>query len=110
MKAATAALAANEQGKFWEFHDMLFENYDRLSDDKIKEIAASLNLNKNRFDEKIKDPQIRNKIQQDLIDGSNADVRGTPTIFINGRLLRNRSLDGFRVLIEKELKKTKNTK
>ena len=110
MKAATAALAANEQGKFWEFHDMLFENHDRLSDDKIKEIAASLNLNKNRFDEKIKDPQIRNKIQQDLIDGSNADVRGTPTIFINGRLLRNRSLDGFRVLIEKELKKTKNTK
>jgi protein-disulfide isomerase len=105
MKAAIAALAAGNQGKFWEFHDLLVKNYDRLSDEKIKEMATSLNLDEKKFEEDLKGPKIKNKIRQDQIDGINAGVRSTPTIFINGRLLRNRSLEGFRELIEKDLKK-----
>jgi protein-disulfide isomerase len=58
-----------------------------------------------KFEKDQKDPQIRAMINQDLAEGNRAGVRGTPTIFINGRLLRNRSPAGFQELIEKALKK-----
>jgi protein-disulfide isomerase len=49
VKAAAAALAADRQEKFWEFHDMLFENYNRLNDQKIQEIAGLLGLDETEF-------------------------------------------------------------
>jgi len=105
MKAATAALAAGSQGKFWEFHDLLFKDYNRLNDEKVKEIAKKLDLNEQEFEKKTADPQIVQIIRQDYREGVNAGVSGTPTLFINGKLLRNRSMDGFRELIDKELGK-----
>jgi len=105
MKAATAALAAGSQGKFWEFHNLLFKDYNRLNDEKIKEIAKKLDLNEQEFEKKTADPQIVQIIRQDYREGVNAGVSGTPTLFINGKLLRNRSMDGFRELIDKELGK-----
>jgi protein-disulfide isomerase len=105
MQAAIAALAAEKQGKFWEFHDLLFKNYNHLNEEKIKEIAQQLNLDMEKFEKDRKDPQIRALINKDLAEGNRAGVRGTPTVFINGRLLRNRSMDGFQELIEKALKK-----
>ncbi len=105
MQAAIAALAAEKQGKFWEFHDLLFKNYNHLNEQKIKEIAQQLNLDMEKFEKDRKDPQIRAMINKDLAEGNQAGVRGTPTIFINGRLLRNRSMAGFQELIEKALKK-----
>ena len=51
-KAAAAALAAESQGKFWEFYDLLFENYNRLNDRKIRKIAIELGLDMVKFDEK----------------------------------------------------------
>jgi protein-disulfide isomerase len=105
MPAATAALAAEKQGKFWEFHDLLFKNYNRLNEQKVKEIAQELNLDMEKFEKDLKDPRIRAMINRDLAEGNRAGVRGTPTIFINGRLVRNRSMAGFQELIEKALKK-----
>jgi protein-disulfide isomerase len=105
MQAAIAALAAEKQGKFWEFHDLLFKNYNHLNEEKIKEIAQQLNLDMKKFEKDRKDPQIRAMINKDLAEGNRVGVRGTPTIFINGRLLRNRSMGGFQELIEKALKK-----
>jgi len=104
MPAAIAALAAEKQGKFWEFHDLLFKNYNRLNEEKVMEIAQQLNLDMEKFLKDQKDPWIRAMINRDLAEGSRAGVRGTPTIFINGRLLRNRSMAGFQQLIEKALK------
>lgn len=104
-KAAAAALAANRQGKFWEFQARLFKNFNRLSDKKIQEFASELSLNEEEFQKDMKAPKILAIISQDIQDGKRAGVRGTPTIFINGRLLRQRSLEGFRVIIEKELAK-----
>ncbi|UCE83635.1 MAG: thioredoxin domain-containing protein [Deltaproteobacteria bacterium] len=106
-QAAVAALAAGRQGKFWEFHDRLFENYKQLSDQKIQEIARLLNLDIKRFQEDMKDPEIVALVRQDVRDGGDAGVRGIPTIFINGRQLRNRNLEDFQVVIEKQLKKMK---
>ena len=103
--AAIASHAAGKQGKFWEFHDLLSKNYSRLNSQKVQEIAQQLNLDRVRFAKDQKDPQIRALIKRDLRDAAQAGVRSTPTIFINGRLLRNRSLTGFQGMIEKELKK-----
>ena len=110
MKAATAALAAEGQGKFWEFHDLLFKDYNQLNDGKIKEIVKKLDLNEQEFEKKMDDPQIVQKIKKDYIDGVNAGVSGTPTLFVNGKLLRNRSLDGFKEIIVKELGKARGKK
>ena len=107
MKAAIAALAAGSQGKFWEFHDLLFKDYNRLNDEKVKEIAKKLGLDEQEFEKKTADPQIVQKIRQDYMDGVNAGVSGTPTLFINGRLLRNRSMEGFKEIINKELGKAR---
>ena len=105
MKAAVAALAADSQGKFWEFHDLLFKNYNKLSDQKIQEIAQAVGLNLEEYEKKKKDPAIKRKVNQDFSDGRQAGVRGTPTIFINGIRLRDRSLKGFQTAIDKQLQK-----
>ena len=103
--AALAALAAEKQGKFWPFHDQLFENYNKLNDQKIKEIAAALELDLVQFEADRTDPALVARVRGDTQDGRTAGVRGTPTIFVNGRLAKNRSLQGFRTLIDKQLKK-----
>ena len=105
MKAAMAALAAKSEGKFWEFHDELYKNYNKLSDQKIREIALGLGFDQAGFEKKMNHPKITAMIRQDLQDGVQAGVRGTPTIFINGRRLKNRSLQGFQAAIDKELQR-----
>jgi protein-disulfide isomerase len=109
MKAAVAALAAESQGKFWEFHDLLFKNYNKLNDQKIQEISLTVGLNQEEYEKKKKDPAIERKVGQDLSEGRRAGVRGTPTIFVNGKRLRDRSLKGFQAAIDKELQKLGKT-
>ncbi|MBW2710402.1 MAG: thioredoxin domain-containing protein [Deltaproteobacteria bacterium] len=108
-KAAMAALAADGQGKFWQFHDRLFKNYKQLSDQKIKDIARDLGFDIEKFEKQMKDPGILAQIRQDMLDGNQAGVRGTPTVFIGGRLLRNWSPKEFQKLIDKELGRTKQS-
>ena len=106
-KAAAAALAAYAQGKFWEFHDRLFKKQRNLNDAVIQESAKELGLDMERFDRDRKAPAIQKLIMRDLKDARAAGVRSIPTIFINGKLLRNRSLTGFQQMIEAELKKSR---
>jgi protein-disulfide isomerase len=101
--AAIAALAANRQGKFWELHDQLYENYNRLSEQKIRELAQQVGLDMEKFDKDMKDPELKALVERDFQEGARAGVRGIPTIFVNGRMLRNRSFQGFQAAIEKEL-------
>jgi len=107
MNAAVASLAANQQGKFWEFHKELFKNYNRLSDEVIDEIAQSVGLDMEQFKQDIQNPALFAMVQRDLKDGVEAGVRGTPTIFVNGRLLQQRSLPGFQEIIDQELAQKK---
>jgi protein-disulfide isomerase len=104
-KAATAALAANAQGKFWEFHSNLFKNYNVIDDAKIQDIAKELGLDIEKFNKDMQSPAIKRLIARDMENGRQIGVRGTPTIFINGKPLRNRSLPGIYQVIEAELKK-----
>lgn len=100
-------MAAEKQGKFWEFHDLLFKNYNRINDQKITEIMTDLNLDADQFQRAMQDPAIKAQIDADLRNGNTAGVRGTPTIFINGKLLRDRSLAGFQRQINEELTQLK---
>ena len=107
-QAAVAAIAADRQGKFWEFHDLLFKNYKQLSDQKIRDISVILGMDTERFRNDLKDPQIQEIIDQEISEATKLGVNSTPTVFINGKRLRDRRLGGFRTLIEKELKKSGN--
>jgi len=104
-KAAIAALAAGKQGKFWEMHEKLFANQKDLSDGKVEAIAGELGLNVEQFNKDLKDPAIASLVDKDRNDGVRANVQGTPTIFINGKLFTQRSPEGFQQAIEAELKK-----
>lgn len=108
-KAAVAALAANKQGKFWEFHHKLFENQKTLDDGKIQEIAGGMGLDMERFTRDMTNPALQRLIIRDAQDGQRAGVFGLPTVFVNGKLLKNQSPQGFAEMIKAELKK-KNRK
>lgn len=105
--AAVASMAAHDQGKFWEYHDLLFKNYSKLNDALLGQLAEDAGLDKAAFDAKLKDPNLARKVQQDYQDGVKAGLRGTPTFYVNGRQVQNRSLQGFQALIDEELKKKK---
>ena len=104
-QAATAAMAAHDQGKCWEFHDRLFENYKALSSQKIDQIAGDLGLDAAVFKQLQQSPQVQSSVRRDIQDAVAADVRGTPSVYINGRLLKRRSLTGFKQAIDAELKR-----
>ena len=104
-KAAIAVLAARRQGMFWQFHDRLFSNFNRLNDQAVRKIALQLRLNLEEFEKDITDPKLVAMINQDIRLGAGVGVKGTPTVFINERFLMKRTLKGFQSLIEKELKR-----
>ena len=108
-RAAMAALAADAQGNFWEFHDRLFADFNSINDQKIKDIARELGYKTAEFEKQMADSRILSRIRQDMQDGTAAGVRGTPTVFVNGRRLKNRTLKGFQDLIDKELEKIEKT-
>ena len=106
--AAQASLAAHKQGKFWEFHEKLFENYDSINDDKIEEIAIGLKLDMDKFNADINLPDIGRIIDRDIKNGKEIGVLGTPTIFINGKRFNPSTFDDFITKIESELEKNTN--
>jgi protein-disulfide isomerase len=105
--AAVAALAAGKQGKFREMHHNLFANQKDLSDAKVESIARDLGLNMQQFNQDLKDAAIASLIDRDMNSAREANVQGTPTIFVNGRLLTQRSLAGFEQAVEGELRRGK---
>jgi protein-disulfide isomerase len=103
--AATAALAAGKQGKFWKYHDRVFENYNKLSNELLDQFARDLGLDMNSFAKDRGSQEIASLINRDTREGSRIGVRGTPTIFINGKRLGQRSIEAFSAAIESELKR-----
>ena len=104
-KAAIAALAAGKQGKFWEAHEKLFANQNDLNDTKVEAIAGELGLDMEKFKKDLQDPAIASIIDRDMNDGLKANVQGTPSIFINGKLLNQRNY--LLQAVEAALKKKK---
>ena len=107
-KAALAAAAAQRQGRFWEYHDLIFENYKHLDDQKFLEIARELNLDMKKFEKDMNDPATSLRVDKDYQLGRSVGVRGTPTIFINGSITKARTLEDFQALVENMLEKDRN--
>ena len=102
--AALAALAAANQGKFWEYHDELFAT-PTLTDNSFDAIAAKLGLDIEQFKKDTVSPAVQQQLAKDLHDAKEAGVTGTPTIFVNGVKLKRRDLPSFQKLIDEELAK-----
>jgi protein-disulfide isomerase len=81
-EAALAAFCAKEQDKFWEYHQLLFKNYDALTSTDLKKYAVDLNLNLSQFNQCLDSNKYQNNIDNDMKDGDALGVSGTPTFFI----------------------------
>ncbi|HET9849315.1 MAG TPA: thioredoxin domain-containing protein [Candidatus Dormibacteraeota bacterium] len=88
MHAARAAEAAAEQGKFWEMHDLLFDHQRALTDGDLAGYARQLGLDEARFERDRAAEAVLSRIESDVDSGESSGVKGTPTLFINGRLHR----------------------
>jgi formate-nitrite transporter family protein len=82
--AAEAAEAAGAQGKFWEMHDLLFENQRHLAPEDLLRYAGALGLDLARFTSELEQGTHQAKIREDFLSGVRSGVNGTPTFFING--------------------------
>jgi protein-disulfide isomerase len=82
--AAEAAEAAGAQGKFWEMHDLLFENQDALADEDLAQYAAALGLDARRVIAEVLAGAHLARVHEDFKSGAKGGVNGTPTFFING--------------------------
>jgi protein-disulfide isomerase len=107
VKAAVSALAAGRQGKFWEFHDALFEDYKHLSEEKVTEIVTRLELDRSQFEADRRDAALVDQVNRDYHEGSQLGIRGVPTIFINGKQQKRWSPQLLEEAIQKELQKIK---
>jgi protein-disulfide isomerase len=103
-KAAEAAECAGEQGKYWEMHDKLFENQGALDVPSLKQYAADLGLDTAAFNSCLDNGDMASEVQNDFNDGQAAGVSGTPTFFINGKMLVGaQPFDAFKAVIDAEL-------
>jgi len=100
--AAKLAMAANEQGKFQGMMESLLTNGGDVSDDKVKEYAKNLGLNYDKLmaDYKNKDAQWEKQLQDDAQLATTADVRGTPTFYLNGKKTNARDISSFKAEID----------
>jgi protein-disulfide isomerase len=109
--AAQASYCAGDQGKFWEYHDTLFanwngENQGNLSTDRLVSFAQDIGLNKNEFSDCLSSQKYLERVMQDATDGNTYGVQGTPSFVINGKLVEG-SLPyaDFEKMIQDELAK-----
>lgn len=110
MAAAIASEAAGKQGKFWQYHDILYAHQDEwapLADptQKFLSYAKSLKLDTEQFSKDVTDNKISAKIDADENEGIQIGVNSTPTIYINGVLQENRSYSALKSTLDKELSK-----
>ena len=105
LPAAEASECANDQGKFWEYHDKLFENQKSLGKETYIRIAEELALNLTSFKTCIDTEAKKDVVMQDAQEAINRNIGGTPTFFVNDRPVDNYAYENIKKMIEEELKK-----
>jgi protein-disulfide isomerase len=103
-KAAEAAEAAREQGKYWEYTTILFQNQGALGSDQLREYARQLRLDVEKFDVALASGKFAQKVQRDFQDGLRIGIQGTPTVFINGRRISENTYESLKAAIEGALR------
>ena len=104
--AALAALAAGEQGKFWEYHDLLFAE-PKINPDSFNKIATKLGLDLDRFSKDMKSPILQGKLNNDVVEANNLRITGTPAVFVNGRQVNQRTVEEMQRLIDETMQNKK---
>jgi len=104
-RAALAASAANAQGKFFEYTELLYTHQNALDAASLSKYAAQLGLNVKQFELDLSLEKTAAEVRKDMADGKSYGITGTPTIFVNGVAVRHLSADGFREAIDRALKK-----
>lgn len=108
--AATAAVAAQKQGKFWPMHDILFAHPNDLSRKSILAYAKQAGLDPDKLESDMDTTEVRETVVRDVQDGTTANVQGTPTIFINGQKYNGAiTYDALKPILDAELKLTAKT-
>lgn len=104
--SAQAAIAAQQQGKFWQLHDLMFANPNGLSRKSILGWAGSLGMDMKKFEADMDSEAVKKTVARDLADGEKVGVEGTPTVFINGRRYNGElDLASAKPIIDAELKR-----
>ena len=83
-KASLAAECANEQNKFWEYHNLLYENQETFNEQSLKQFASQLQLNEAKFNNCLDTEKYKSQVQEDINEAVSFGIKGTPTYFING--------------------------
>lgn len=103
-KAAEAAECAGEQNKFWEMHDMLFENGVTGGVSSFKQFAKTIGLNSGKFDECLDSGTMAGEVAKDMSDGIDAGIQGTPGFIVNGLLVSGaQPFENFKQIIDAAL-------
>ena len=100
--AASAAIAAQKQGKFWEMHDILFQTTN-WTPNTIDEAAVRIGLDMNKFRADLASPEVQAQLTKDRSDAQAADVNATPSIFINSKPVKDRSLQNLQKMLTEAL-------
>jgi len=107
LPASRAALAAGKQGKFWEMHDKLFANQRTLTPENIKQFAQDIGLDMAKFEQDTAAAEVQQQITEEIQQGAKAGVNGTPSLFLNGKKVNNRSVDGIKQMVDQALQEKK---
>jgi len=103
-KAHEAARCANEQGKFWQYHDVLYANAPKADAADLKSYAREVGLDVPAFEKCVANGEFRDVVQKDVEEGTRLGVNGTPAFFINGRLLSGAEpIERFAAIIDDEI-------
>ena len=106
MAAAEAAQCAHDQGRFWDYHDLIFANPQTLEDADLKKFARDLELDGDRFDQCVDKRQFGEVVQRAAQGGAQLGVAGTPAFFVNGRFLSGaQPFEAFQQAIDDELQR-----
>lgn len=103
-QAAEAAEAAREQGKYWEYVEVLLRNQSALEVARLKDYASEVNLDRGRFDQALASGKFADAVQRDIQDGLKLGVDSTPTVFMNGRRVADKSYESLKAMIDRALK------
>ena len=101
--SAEAAECANEQNKFWQYHEILFENQDILNKENLKLYAKEIDLNEQQFNNCLDTEKYKNEVEKDIKDAKDLGVQGTPTFFINGKKVLGADKEKIKQIIEEAI-------
>jgi protein-disulfide isomerase len=104
MGASKAAVAAQRQGKFWPMYEKLFANQRQLQPEQLKQYAQEVGLNVEQFEKDMNSPEVQQQVEEEMRLASQAQVSGTPSLFLNGKRVMNRSADGIKQMVDEALK------